>query len=141
MRPDSKRIKKIEKIKQEYNKKRSINTSNRRNDEESIKNSSNAETILLAGLLMSRRQQKNMVEVTIDDTSGALSAVATTDDLRNQISMLVLDQMVMLEIESKKRGRQDFLIRSVISPEIPEHIPNKSRSESYVPSNFGSPYR
>ncbi len=132
MRPDSKRIKKIEKIKLEYNKKRSINISNRRNDEESINNSSNAETILLAGLLMSRRQQKNMVEVTIDDMSGALSAVATTDDLRNQISMLVLDQMVMLEIESKKRGRQDFLIRSVISPEIPEHIPNKSRSESYV---------
>ena len=132
MRPDSKRIKKIEKIKQEYNKKRSMNTSNRRNDEESLNNSSNAETILLAGLLMSRRQQKNMVEVTIDDMSGALSAVATTDDLRNQISMLVLDQMVMLEIESKKRGRQDFLIRSVISPEIPEHIPNKSRSESYV---------
>ena len=132
MRPDSKRIKKIEKIKQEYNKKRSINTSNRRNDEESINNSSNAETILLAGLLMSRRQQKNMVEVTIDDMSGALSAVATTDDLRNQISTLVLDQMVMLEIESKKRGRQDFLIRSVISPEIPEHISNKSRSESYV---------
>ena len=37
MRPDSKRIKKIEKIKQEYNKRRSVNTSNRRNDEESIK--------------------------------------------------------------------------------------------------------
>lgn len=129
MRPDSKRIKKIEKIKQEYNKRRS---SNRRNDEESRNNSSNAETILLAGLLMSRRQQKNMVEVTIDDTSGALLAVATTDDLRSQISMLALDQMVMLEIENQKRGRQNYLIRSVISPEIPEHMPNKSRSESYV---------
>ena len=77
MRPDSKRIKKIEKIKQEYNKRRSVNTSNRRNDEESRNNSSNAETILLAGLLMSRRQQKNMVEVTIDDMSGALLAIAT----------------------------------------------------------------
>lgn len=133
MRPDSKRIKKIEKIKQEYNKKRSVvDTSNRRNDEETRNNSRNAETILLAGLLMSRRQQKNMVEVIIDDTSGALSAVATTDDLRNQISMLALDQMVMLEIESQKRGRQNYLIRSVTSPEIPEHIPNKSRSESYV---------
>lgn len=132
MRPDSKRIKKIEKIKQEYNKRRSVNTSNRRNDEESRNNSSNAETILLAGLLMSRRQQKNMVEVTIDDMSGALLAIATTDDLRSQISMLALDQMVMLEIESQKRGRQNYLIRSVISPEIPEHMPNKSRSESYV---------
>jgi DNA polymerase II small subunit len=129
MRPDSKRIKKIEKIKQEYNKKRSVNTSNHRNDEESL---NNPETILLAGLLMSRRQQKNIMEIVVDDMSGALSAVATTDDLRNQIAMLVLDQMVMLEIESQKRGRQNFLIRSVISPEIPEHIPNKSRSESYV---------
>ena len=133
MRPDSKRIKKIEKIKQEYNKKRSVNTSNRRNDEESIHNNpSNAETILLAGLLMSRRQQKSMVEITIDDMSGALLAVATTDDVRNQVSMLALDQMVMLEIESQKRGRQNYLIRNVISPEIPEHIPNKSGSESYV---------
>ncbi len=132
MRPDSKRIKKIEKIKQEYNKRRSVNMSNRRNDEENRNDSSNAETILLAGLLMSRRQQKNMVEVTIDDMSGALLAIATTDDLRSQISMLALDQMVMLEIESQKRGRQNYLIRSVISPEIPEHMPNKSRSESYV---------
>lgn len=133
MRPDSKRIKKIEKIKQEYNKKRSVNTSNRRNDEESIHdNPSNAETILLAGLLMSRRQQKSMVEITIDDMSGALLAVAATDDVRNQVSMLALDQMVMLEIESQKRGRQNYLIRNVISPEIPEHIPNKSGSESYV---------
>jgi hypothetical protein len=66
-------------------------------------NSSNAETILLAGLLMSRRQQKNMVEVTIDDMVCLL--VATTDDVRNQIS-IALDQMVMLEIESQKRGRQ-----------------------------------
>ncbi len=133
MRPDSKRIKRIEKIKQEYNKKRSVNMSNRRNDEESVHNNpSNAETILLAGLLMSRRQQKSMVEITIDDMSGALLAVATTDDVRNQVSMLALDQMVMLEIESQKRGRQNYLIRNVISPEIPEHIPNKSRSESYV---------
>lgn len=133
VRPDSKRIKKIEKIKQEYNKKRSVNTSNRRNNEESIHNNpSNAETILLAGLLMSRRQQKSMVEITIDDMSGALLAVATTDDVRNQVSMLALDQMVMLEIESQKRGRQNYLIRNIISPEIPEHIPNKSRSESYV---------
>jgi DNA polymerase II small subunit len=133
MRPDSKRIKKIEKIKQEYNKKKSVNTSNRRNNEEGVHdNSNNSETILLAGLLMSRRQQKNMVEVTVDDMSGALVAVATTDDVRSEISMLALDQMVMLEIESHKRGRQNYLIRNVISPEIPEHIPNKSRSESYV---------
>jgi len=131
MRSDSKRIKKIEKIKQEYNKKRSLNTSKRKNDDKT-NNSNDVETILLAGLLMSRRQQKNMVEVTIDDMSGALSAVATTEDLRNQISMLVSDQMVMLEIESQKRGRQNFLIRSITSPEIPEHMPNKSRSESYV---------
>src|SRR6476619_2193238 len=131
MRSDSKRIKKIEKIKQEYNKKRSLNTSKRKNDVKT-NNSNDVETILLAGLLMSRGQQKNMVEVTIDDMSGVLSAVATTEDLRNQISMLVSDQMVMLEIESQKRGRQNFLIRSITSPEIPEHMPNKSRSESYV---------
>ena len=36
MRSDSKRIKKIEKIKQEYNKKRSVNTSNRRNDRQFV---------------------------------------------------------------------------------------------------------
>ncbi len=130
MRPDSKRIKKIQKIKQEYNKKRSVNTSRRSNDEV---NSNPPETILVAGLLMSRREQKNVTEIIIDDISDGLSAIATTKDLRNQISMLALDQMVMLEIEAQKRGRQqNFLIRSINSPEIPEHVPNKCESEAYV---------
>ena len=110
MRPDSKRIKKIEKIKQEYNKKRSVNTSNRRNDEESVhNNSSNAETILLAGLLMSRRQQKNMVEVTIDDMSGALLAVATTDDVtESDIYVSVGSNGNVRDRESEKRSTKLF---------------------------------
>lgn len=90
MRSDSNRIRRIQSVKHEYNKKRMIRTITRKNNIVELK-SQDRESMVVAGLLMSRRQNKNTMEIAIDDFSGALSAVAITDDLRNQISKLILD--------------------------------------------------
>ncbi|HZO10502.1 MAG TPA: hypothetical protein VFB48_00150, partial [Nitrososphaeraceae archaeon] len=97
LRPESKRIAKITSIKQ----KTSRNSKNIKSDKSYdmggnlISNS----TSIVSGLLMSKRGKKNGVEIIVDDFSGSLSALATTNELKKQASMLTLDQMVMLEVE------------------------------------------
>jgi DNA polymerase II small subunit len=131
MRSDSKRIRRIQSVKHEYNKKRMIKTITRKSNIVELK-SQEPESMVVAGLLMSRRQNKNTMEIAIDDFSGALSAVAIRDDLRKQISKLILDQLVMLEISSGGKSSRNFVIENITSPDIPDHVPNKSISESYL---------
>lgn len=89
-------------------------------------------TLLIAGLLMSRRSYKNgAVDLVLDDQTGTMAAVAMNDELRKQASMLALDQLVMLEIEHSKTSSSP-IIKSIISPDIPDHIPSRSKSEAYA---------
>src|SRR5215216_7743001 len=133
LRPESKRITKIASIRQ--------NTSRNGNNIKSDKsygmtgNFVSNSTSIVSGLLMSKRGKKNGIEVVIDDFSGSLSALATTDELKKQASMLTLDQMVMLEVENisnNKKGLQGFVIKDIISPDIPDHVPARSKIESYA---------
>ena len=43
-------------------------------------------TSIVSGLLMSKRGKKNGVEIIIDDFSGSLSALATTNELKNSFN-------------------------------------------------------
>jgi DNA polymerase II small subunit len=127
LRPDSKRITKIASLKRKSN-----NTRSRKSyetDGDPNKNSSS----VIAGLLMSKRSKKNGLEMTIDDYSGMLNVLAITEELKKQASMLALDQMVMLEVDNaNKKGMQGFIVKNLVSPDIPDHLPNRSKSESYV---------
>lgn len=133
LRPESKRITKIASIRQ--------NTSHNSNNMKSDKSYSmtgnfvSNSTSIVSGLLMSKRGKKNGVEVVIDDFSGSLNALAITDELKKQASMLTLDQMVMLEVENisnNKKGHQGFLVKDIISPDIPDHLPTRSKVECYA---------
>ena len=47
--------------------------------------------------------------------------------------MLALDQMIMVEVDNiNKKGMQGFVVRNLVSPDIPDHLPNRSKSESYA---------
>jgi DNA polymerase II small subunit len=123
-RPDSKRISKISSVKEKvktnrYGEKHEKNLQGRDN------------SVIVAGLLMSKRIKKNEVELTIDDHTGILTAISTIEDIKNQVSTLALDQMSMLELENGK-ARQGLTIKNVIMPDIPDHLPNKSKSEAYA---------
>ena len=63
---------------------------------------------IVAGLLMSKHSKKNGLEMIIDDYSGTLSALATTEELKKQASMITFDQMVMLEVESNNERNSRF---------------------------------
>jgi DNA polymerase II small subunit len=123
-RPDSKRISKVSDVKQR------VRISNQAERGEKGLHGS-ASSIIVAGLLMSKRMKKNDVELAIDDYTGILTATSTTDDVKKQTSTLALDQMVMLELENSKR-RPGLTIKSIMMPDIPDHLPNKSKSEAYA---------
>lgn len=123
-RPDSRRISKIASVKQ--------NTRNNKFVERGKKSlrGSNGSTIV-AGLLMSRRTKKNGIEIAIDDYTGILTVTAVAEDVKKQATALAMDQMVMLELENGK-GMPGLVVKNVMTPDIPDHLPNKSKSEAYA---------
>lgn len=121
-RPESKRINKISSIKRRIKQKDNNNYS-----ENNL--SSNGNISIIAGLVMSKRSKKNNIELAIDDLTGIINTIALNEETIKLVSKLTLDQMVMLEIENKGIN---YIIKNVISPDIPDHIPNKGKSEEYV---------
>jgi DNA polymerase II small subunit len=138
LRPESKRITKIASVKHNTNNAKvgkSYNTEGGGN----ISFNKNSSSIV-AGLLMSKRSKKNGLELVIDDYSGTMSALAVTEEIKNLAMMLTLDQMVMLEIENNNNNNnnnnnksiQGFTIKNLTSPDIPDHLPNRSKAEYYA---------
>src|SRR5690349_16099656 len=126
LRPESKRITKIASIKQKAN---NAKKGKPHYVEGNLNTNSSS---IVAGLLMSKHSKKNGLEMIIDDYSGTLSALATTEELKKQASTITFDQMVMLEVESNMKGIQGFVIKNLVSPDIPDHLSNRSKSESYA---------
>jgi DNA polymerase II small subunit len=123
-RPDSKRISKVSAVKQNIRASKQVEIGKKGMH-------GVASSIIVAGLLMSKRTRKNELELAIDDYTGILTVSAVGEDAKKQASALALDQMVMLELENGK-GRPGLTIKSIMMPDIPDHLPNKSKSEAYT---------
>jgi DNA polymerase II small subunit len=126
IRSESRQIRKIKHIKDLRNKSRFSSLSNENERGKLV------DSVFVAGLIMFKRNRKNDVELVIDDTTGSLPVVCRTRELINEASTLVLDQMLMLEISLSKKNSNDFVIKDIIFPDIPEHVSSKSGTESYV---------
>jgi DNA polymerase II small subunit len=126
IRSESRQIRKIKYIKDLRNKSRFSPLANE-NERGNL-----VDSVFVAGLIMLKRNRKNDVELVIDDTTGSIPAVCRTRELINEASTLVLDQMLMLEISPSKRNSNDFVIKDIMFPDIPEHVSSKSGTESYV---------
>lgn len=125
-RPDSKRISKIASVKQSS---RAVSSKFVERSERSLHGG--AGSTVVAGLLMSRRTKKNGIEIAVDDYTGILTVTAVAEDAKKQATALALDQMVMLELENGK-GAPGPTIKNVMTPDIPDHLPNRSKSEAYA---------
>jgi len=123
-RPDSKRISKIAAVKQNSHGGRQVGR-------EKITLHAAASSTMVAGLLMSRRTKKNGIEIAVDDYTGILSMTAVTEDAKKHASALAMDQMVMLELENGK-GAPGLTVKSIMTPDVPDHLPSKSKSEAYA---------
>jgi DNA polymerase II small subunit len=126
IRSESRQIRKIKQIKDLRNKSRFSSLSNENERGKLV------DSVFVAGLIMFKRNRKNDVELVIDDTTGSLPVVCRTRELINEASTLVLDQMLMLEISLSKKNSNDFVIKDIMFPDIPEHVSSKSGTESYV---------
>ncbi len=126
IRSESRQIRKIKYIKDLRNKSRFSSLANENERGKLV------DSVFVAGLIMLKRNRKNDVELVIDDTSGSIPVVCRTRELVNEASTLVLDQMLMLEISPSKRNSNDFVIKDIMFPDIPEHVSSKSGTESYV---------
>lgn len=126
IRSESRQIRKIKQIKDLRNKSRFSSLSNENERGKLV------DSVFVAGLIMFKRNRKNDVELVIDDTTGSLPVVCRTRELINEASTLVLDQMLMLEISLTKKNSNDFVIKDIMFPDIPEHVSSKSGTESYV---------
>lgn len=126
LRPDSRRITRVKTLK-----KKNTDTGNQKPYMRYEQFSGLSSTMVVAGLVMSRQLKRHGLEIVIDDFSGDLHAMGTTEDIKKQGSLITTDQMVMLELENSGKS-QSFAIKNIISPDIPDHLPNRAKSESYV---------
>lgn len=126
LRPDSRRITRIKTLK-----KNNTDTGNRKPHMWYEQISVPSPTMVVAGLVMSRQFKRHGLEIAIDDFSGDLHAMGTTEDIKKRGTLITTDQMVMLELENGGKN-QGFVIKNIISPDIPDHLPNRAKSESYV---------
>ena len=122
LRQDSKRVKKIELVKQLFNQSK-INSN-------SMSKEDSANSLFIAGLVMNKDIKNNNYDLTIDDQSGLLTATTYNEELKKQISMLTVDQMVMIEFENNSKRRKNT-IKNLFSLDIPDRIPNRSKSEIF----------
>lgn len=83
----------------------------------------------IAGLVYSKRPTKNGIELTIDDDSGKLSAVAFSEQMKNTVNEVALDQCVMVEVEGRG-GR--LYVKSVIQPDLPSRVVSPSKKTVYA---------
>lgn len=124
-RPDSKRISRVTSVK-------SARNGPRPQQDRGERNLNGNSTAIVAGLLMSRRSKKNGIELAIDDYSGTLEVTAVTEDAKKQVLALALDQMVMLELEVAGKGVVGPTVKGIMTPDIPDHLSGRSKSESYA---------
>ena len=122
LRQNSKKIKKIETIKQLFNQ---TKTNNNSMSKEFSNNS-----LFAAGLIMNKEIKNNSYNITIDDQTGLLTATTYNEDLKKQISMLTVDQMVMIEFEDSSKKRKNA-IKNLYSLDIPDRVANKAKSEVF----------
>ena len=122
LRQDSKKVKKIELVKQLFNQSK-INSN-------SMSKEDSANSLFIAGLVMNKDIKNNSYDLTIDDQSGLLTATTYNEDIKKQISMLTVDQMVMIEFENNSKRRKNA-IKNIFSLDIPDRIPNRSKSEIF----------
>ncbi|MCP8322365.1 MAG: DNA-directed DNA polymerase II small subunit [archaeon] len=84
----------------------------------------------IAGLVMNKKIKRTHVELTVDDESSKIKAVALEDPVRKNAAEICLDQLAILDLQFSKRGLA--IVKDVYSPDIPDRLPNTSKKVVYA---------
>ncbi|HJT09294.1 MAG TPA: DNA-directed DNA polymerase II small subunit [Candidatus Nitrosotalea sp.] len=88
------------------------------------------EETFIAGLLMDRKSERDVTKLVIDDPTGSLEMLVFNQELQETANSLLMDQFVMVGITNGKNG--GFIVKEILVPDIPEHISNRSKTETYA---------
>ncbi len=88
------------------------------------------EVTFVAGLLMDRKSERDVTKLVIDDPTGSLEVLVFNQELQETANSLLMDQFVMAGITAGKNG--GFIVKEILVPDIPDHIANHSRTETYA---------
>src|SRR5437899_9452564 len=84
----------------------------------------------IAGLLMDRRIDRDVTKLVIDDPTGSIEVLVFSKELQEIANSLLMDQFLMASIANAKSG--GFITRELLVPDIPEHVTNHSKVETYA---------
>ncbi len=84
----------------------------------------------ICGLVVERSSERNVSKVTIEDPSGSMELIVFDKDLQSVADSLMVDQFVMARVVTGKNG--GFIAKDLIFPDIPDHSPNRSETETYA---------
>jgi DNA polymerase II small subunit len=95
-----------------------------------ITNGKLGEETYIAGLLMDRKIERDVTKLTIDDPTGSIEVLVFNKETQETANSLLMDQFLMASIASGKNG--GFIVRELLVPDIPDHITNRSKTETYA---------
>jgi DNA polymerase II small subunit len=95
-----------------------------------IASKSDNNDIFVCGLLVKRNSERSVTKLVIDDPTGSLEGIVFDKDLQDIANGLLIDQFVMERVSFGKNG--GFIVKDIIVPNIPDHTPNYSKTETYA---------
>ena len=96
----------------------------------SVVSTKSNDDMYICGLLSERRVERNITKIILDDPTGSIETIVFDNDLQKTAASLLSDQFVMEKISFGKNG--GFIVKDIIVPNIPEHTPNRSKTEVYA---------
>ena len=96
----------------------------------SVKSVKLEDDVYVCGLVTSRNAERNVTKLMVEDPSGILEGIVFDTDLQAVAGSLLNDQFVMLKVNQGKSS--GYVVKDIILPDIPDHITNRSETESYA---------
>jgi DNA polymerase II small subunit len=97
---------------------------------DTVKSGKIKEEVLVAGLLMDRKIERDVTKLVIDDTTSSLEVLVFNKELQETANSLLMDQFVMLTVTPGKNG--GFIVKELVVPDVPDHVTNRSKTETYA---------
>ena len=96
----------------------------------SVKTAKSEDDLYLCGLVTARITERNVTKLVIEDPSGSFEGIIFDNELQKSADLLLNDQFIMARVGIGKNS--GFIIKDLISPDIPDQASNRSESEVFA---------
>jgi len=96
----------------------------------SVKTIKSDDDMYVCGLVTTRSTERNITKLVLEDPSGSFEGIVFDAELQKTAGSLLNDQFIMARISFGKNA--GFIIKDLISPDIPDQTSNRSETETYA---------